>query len=498
MEEFIITQTSAICNLGENISEIFKNAIKGEICPHKITSELPAIADKNYDIRCNRILLHCLNNLNTKDLIKKYTSKRIAVVIGTTNTGIEEYETTQNLKHAQYGNPAEFVQKFLNLEGIYMTPSTACTSSLKAISTAIKLLKENFCDAVIAGGVDSLASLPQKGFGALEVLSDELSNPMSKNFTGMNIGEGGALFVIEKNALAGVKIMGIGETSDAYNAATPEPEGVQAKKAILKALNEADLKPEDIDYINLHGTGTQSNDTMEAKAVYDIFKDKVFSSSTKPLTGHCLGASSAVEIALCTEMLLNNPEKFLLPHIFDGDVITPEIKLVKKGQKAEKLDICLSNSFGFGGTNAVIILKRKKYDLENVLPHNPPMILIDDIVEVNLEKHYVISNVKITKDKIFFDKDGISHLAGIEFMAQTIGCYAFFKNNQKPPKIGFLLGTRLYKNNIEKFEEGKTYQIKAVEIYGDNELVSFECFIYNEDMECAKAIVNAYQRLSDE
>ncbi|MBP3924037.1 hypothetical protein J6E39_02200 [bacterium] len=498
MEEILITQTSAICNLGENISEIFKNAVEGKIFPHKITAELPQIEDKNYDIRCNRILLHCLNNLNTKDLIEKYGQKRIGVIIGTTNTGIEEYETSQNLKHAQYGNPAEFVREFLGLEGIYMSPSTACTSSLKAISTAVKLLKENLCDAVIAGGVDSMASLPQKGFGALEVLTDKLTNPMSKNFTGMNIGEGGALFVIEKNALTGIKIMGIGESSDAYNAATPEPKGLQAKNAVLNALNEAGLTSEDIDYINLHGTGTESNDTMEAKVVSEIFKDKVFSSSTKPLTGHCLGAASAIEIALCTEMLSNNPEKFLLPHIYDGEAIIPEIKLAKKGEKAERLDICLSNSFGFGGTNAVIILGRKKYDLEKVLPHKHPMILIDDIVEVNLKNQYVISKVKITKDKIFFDKDGISHLAGIEFMAQTIGCYAFFKNNQNPPKIGFLLGTRLYENKLEKFEEGKTYFIKAVEIYGDNELVSFECFIYNDGVECAKAIVNAYQRLSDE
>lgn len=132
------------------------------------------------------------------------------------------------------------------------------------------------------------------------------------------------------------------------------------------------------------------------------------------------------------------------------------------------------------------------YDLENILPHSHPMILIDEIIEINLNEQYVICKVQINRDKIFFDGDGISPLVGIEFMAQSIGCYAYFKNGEKQPKIGFLLGTRSYKNSIPKFENNKSYTIKAKEVYGDNELVSFECFIYNDDKECANAIVNAY------
>lgn len=134
-----------------------------------------------------------------------------------------------------------------------------------------------------------------------------------------------------------------------------------------------------------------------------------------------------------------------------------------------------------------------KYDLEKILPHNHPMILIDDILEVNMEEKYVICSVNITKDKIFFDGKGVSPLVGIEFMAQTVGCYAYFKNNQNTPKVGFLLGTRSYKNSLQSFEENATYTVKAKEIYGDNELVSFECFIYNDRKEeCANAIINAY------
>ncbi|MBQ8887832.1 MAG: hypothetical protein IJY61_09045 [Candidatus Gastranaerophilales bacterium] len=136
------------------------------------------------------------------------------------------------------------------------------------------------------------------------------------------------------------------------------------------------------------------------------------------------------------------------------------------------------------------------YDLEKILPHDRPMILVDDIKEINLDEKYLIAEVKITEDKIFFDKtiNGVPYLSGIEYMAQTIGCYAFYRAQRTEPKLGFLLGTRSYKSNIEKFENGKTYTVKVSEIYGDNELVSFSCLIYNdEERECASAVINAYQ-----
>ena len=136
------------------------------------------------------------------------------------------------------------------------------------------------------------------------------------------------------------------------------------------------------------------------------------------------------------------------------------------------------------------------YDLEKILPHDRPMILVDDIKEINLDEKYWIAEVKITEDKIFFDKtiNGVPYLSGIEYMAQTIGCYAFYRAQRTEPKLGFLLGTRSYKSNIEKFENGKTYTVKVSEIYGDTELVSFDCLIYNdEEKECASAVINAYQ-----
>ncbi len=137
----------------------------------------------------------------------------------------------------------------------------------------------------------------------------------------------------------------------------------------------------------------------------------------------------------------------------------------------------------------------QEIDLEKILPHDRPMILIDNLLEVDMDKKFVKTSVTISENKIFFDKEinGISPLVGIEFMAQTVGCYSYYKNGEKIPEIGFLLGSRLYENTLEKFENGKTYIITAQEIYTDNELVSFECLIYNEGKEVAKAAVNVFQ-----
>ncbi len=496
-----ITKTTAISSLGENLDEIFNSASAGIFKGMKITADLPVIKNPEFNSRCNRILLHCINQMKDEldALIEKYGSKKIGVVIATTNSGIDTFEDTGNKGFLKMSNPAEFVRDYLGLNGFYCGVSTACSSGIKVFSTALKLLENGICDAVLAGGADELSKFPLAGFSSLEVLSKERSIPMSKNRKGMNIGEGGALFIVEKSenysGTDGINILGIGETSDAYHAATPDPVGVQAAKAMEIAIKNAGIRSEDIDYINLHGTGTGANDIMEANAIYSVFGDSVPVSSTKPLTGHCLGASASIEIALCCRML---GQEFLLPHIYDGeyDEKLPKLRLAKLGEKSEKINCVMCNAFGFGGTNAVIILSTgKKYNLEKILPHKYPMILIDDVVEYNFNEGYIIAKVVIKKDNIFFDNEinGISYITGIEFMAQTVGCYAHLKSGENEPKIGFLLGSRSYKSSIDKFELGRTYFIKAKEIFSDNELVSFECFIYNENIECASAMVNVYQ-----
>ena len=368
-----ITKYEAICNLGNSIDEIFNNAlksdndfftpvdsiVKGETFPlGKINCVLPEITEEDYNIRCNRLLLYLLDKLD-KDisvLKEKYGNNRIGVVVANTNSGVDEYEKSGNKKHFEIGNPAEFIKKHLGLNSFYASVSTACSSGIKAFATAKKLLDKKICDAVIVAGVDELSKLPVFGFHSLEVLSKTRTNPFSKNRNGINIGEAAAIFIVERSC-GEIILKGIGETSDAYHAATPDPKGYEAAHAINIALKNSKLVPDAIDYINLHGTGTVSNDLMEANAIYNTFGCCIEASSTKPLTGHCLGAAAAIETALCCHMLKHQT---IIPHIYDGeyDPSLPVINLVT-APIHKKLTNVLCTSFGFGGTNAALILGRE-------------------------------------------------------------------------------------------------------------------------------------------
>ncbi|MBQ9245137.1 beta-ketoacyl-[bacterium] len=369
-----ITKYNACCNLGNNIDEIYKEALKGnselfnlnnEIIKDKniriaeIKKELPAINEPDFNIRCNRLVLDVLIPLNNtiKELIDKYSSSRIGIAVATTNSGINEYENTNNILHSELGNPALFIKEYYGLNSFYISVSTACSSGIKAFSIAKNIIENDIVDAVIVVGVDPIANVPLFGFHSLEILTDTKTNPFSINRNGINLGEAAAAFIVEKEQPAGIKIMGIGETSDTYHATTPDPEGIETIRAINIALKESNLTPTDIDYINLHGTGTVSNDLMEARAINKVFGEIVPASSTKPMTGHCLGAAAGIEIALCCA-LLDNFEGKLYPHIYDGEYDTnlPKIKLVDKVEEYNKCNICMCNSFGFGGSNAILIL----------------------------------------------------------------------------------------------------------------------------------------------
>lgn len=347
-----ILKYNAICNLGKNIDEIFAKAIYGfcedDFC---VNVELPEIKDKDFNLRCNRLLLEVLKPLEMELLDKDST----AIVVATTNSGVEEYETSKNAKHFQIGNPVEFLHKHFGFKNYYTSVSTACSSGIKAFSIAGELLEAEIAKTVIVAGVDPIAKVPLYGFDSLEILSQERSIPFSKNRKGINIGEGAAAFVVQPDG-GNIEITGIGETTDYYHSTTPDPEGVEAERAIRLALG--DIKPEEIDYINLHGTGTPANDLMEARAIFNVFGDRVPASSTKPLTGHCLGAAASIETALCCKLLEDGNS--LYPHIYDNqyDETLPKIRLADKNIKKE-VKTCLSTSFGFGGTNCAIVLRRR-------------------------------------------------------------------------------------------------------------------------------------------
>ncbi len=342
MEKIVITNA-----VGIHAKQLEKDnsIIKGkDFYFGKIKEKLP-----QQELRCNSIISYLADRLNLESI----NPDKTGIVIATTNAGIEEYTNTFNKHYAELGNPAEFLKNYLHLNSFACSVSTACSSGIKAFVLAKQLLEENVCTSVIVGGVDPIASTPSYGFNALEVFSDEKTNPFSVNRSGMNIGEAGALFILKKNT-EGIRILGIGETSDAYHSATPDPIGEQAARAIELALTQAQISAKGIDYINLHGTGTIANDIMEANAVYKIFQDKVPSSSTKPITGHCLGAAASIEAYFCYKILKG--EIKAPKHIYDGyyDPQLPPINIAN--EDFGNVNICMNNAFGFGGTNAVMIM----------------------------------------------------------------------------------------------------------------------------------------------
>ncbi|HVY25424.1 MAG TPA: beta-ketoacyl-[acyl-carrier-protein] synthase family protein [Polyangiaceae bacterium] len=338
--------------------------------------ELPSIAHAPPQLRSrnNQLLLQALLPLRSAiaKAKQRYGAGRIAVVLGTSTSGVAEAEAAYlgrgedgsfpaafDYRQMEVGNPSEFVATELGLSGPAMTISTACSSSAKALLTGRRLLRQGLCDAAIVGGADTLSRFTVSGFGALEAVSPERCNPMSKNRKGINIGEGAALFLMTAEG-GPVRLRGGGSSVDAHHVSAPDPTGNGAEDAMRAALSDARLEPAAIDYVNLHGTATPHNDAMESKAVERVFGSGVSMSSTKPLTGHTLGAAGAIEAAFCWLLLgRENAAQRLPPHVYDGefDPELPPLSLVKAEQRAERLSRIMSVSFGFFGNNAALILE---------------------------------------------------------------------------------------------------------------------------------------------
>ncbi|AZP12067.1 beta-ketoacyl-ACP synthase [Undibacterium parvum] len=306
--------------------------------------------------------------------IARYGADRIGIVIGTSTSGVagtesalRQYALEQTLPadfhyaQQEMGSPAAMLAAELGISGPAYVHSSACSSSAKAMASAARLIKMGLCDVVLTGGVDSLCAFTIAGFSALESVSSQVCNPLSANRNGINIGEGAALFLMSR-APAAVALCGWGESSDGHHMSAPDPAGGGARLAMTQALQRAGLQPEDIDYINLHGTATLQNDAMESRVIADIFGSTVWTSSTKPLTGHALGAAAALEAGLCWLALQeDNPEGYLPPHLWDGipDPALPALKLALPSSRLGRtLRWAMSNSFAFGGSNASLLFGR--------------------------------------------------------------------------------------------------------------------------------------------
>jgi 3-oxoacyl-[acyl-carrier-protein] synthase-1 len=295
---------------------------------------------------------------------------RIGVFAGTSTSGILHTELAYRHRDAAGRLPADFdyaathnnfslawlQQEMFGLSGPAAVVSTACSSSAKALGNAARMIRAGFCDAAIVGGVDSLCLTTLYGFGSLALLAPGPCRPFDARRDGISIGEGAAFLLLEKSPSAqAVRLLGIGESSDAYHMSSPHPEGLGAQLAMRAALDDAGLAAEDIDYINLHGTGTPANDETEGRAVAAVFGGGVACSSTKGWTGHTLGACGAIEAAICVLALRHG----FLPgsmHTRELDASAPAGYLVDNVARAPAT--VMSNAFGFGGTNCSLVLGR--------------------------------------------------------------------------------------------------------------------------------------------
>ena len=363
---YLLTNLSCACALGRTAVEVLANAraqshagmvpLAGDIPGRTILfgmvpGEPPSVSETEYDMRANSLLLHAVNQFRPQldAFLRRYGASRVAIVLGASNTGIDEAQrhvdrwlddgakpSEMAFSELELGTPADYLRKLLGVTGPAYVVSTACSSSAKVFASARRLIEVGVVDAALVGGVDGRCRFAMNGFHALGALAQGACRPLAPDRDGINLGEGVALFMLEcaDRVDAGngirVRLAGVGESSDAWHATSPDPEGRGAEAAMRAAMEEAGLSPEGVAYVNLHGTGTQANDAMEMKAVARIFKDlkDLKIESTKPMTGHCLGAAGAIEAAICWLYL--------------------SAGLVKGA--------ALSNSFAFGGSNACVAL----------------------------------------------------------------------------------------------------------------------------------------------
>jgi 3-oxoacyl-[acyl-carrier-protein] synthase-1 len=266
---------------------------------------------------------------------------------------------------------AEYIAARCGVTGPCLTLATACASGASAVIAGARLIAGGVCDAVIAGGVDLASETALLGFAALEAVSGGICNPLSKNRDGITLGEGAAFFVMRKTGSGcprpAIELLGCGESADAHHMTAPRPDGGGAVAAMRRALASAGISPGAVGYVNLHGTGTPLNDRMEAAAMREVFGDAAPpASSTKPVTGHALGAAGALELALCWMTLsaaAGAETAAPLPlHCWDGqaDDAIPALNIVT-GETRAKPRVCMSNSFAFGGCNVSLIIGRRDH-----------------------------------------------------------------------------------------------------------------------------------------
>jgi 3-oxoacyl-[acyl-carrier-protein] synthase I len=301
----------------------------------------------------------------------RYGADRVGVFMGTSTSGILETELAfrhrdpatgalpREYRYKETHNTyslADFVRRYLGLQGPAFVVSSACSSTAKVFGNASRMIAAGVCDAAVVGGVDSLCLMTLYGFHSLELTSRQPCRPFDAERDGLSIGEGAGFALVERFAggrEASVLVLGVGESSDAYHMSAPHPEGLGSKLAMRHALESAGLSVADIDYVNLHGTATRANDASEDRSVHDLFGGTTPCSSTKGATGHLLGAAGVTEIIISKLAI----EHGLMPGSANTRRVDPALHSHYLTDPQEgRVRRVLSNSFGFGGSNCSVVL----------------------------------------------------------------------------------------------------------------------------------------------
>ena len=338
--------------------------------------ERPVAAElARYDCRNNRLAQRALEQDGFAEAVaaarQEYGAERIGVFIGTSTSGLLQAELAYRSRDPETGalpaefhyaetqnsfSVADFTQRHLKLAGAVFAVSSACSSSAKVFGNAARMIAAGVCDAAVVGGVDTLCLTTLYGFNSLELLSRNPCRPFDAERDGISIGEGAGFALLRKTdgrvRSGDVLLLGLGESSDAHHMSTPHPEGLGARLAMERALADARLAAGDVDYINLHGTGTRTNDAAEDKAVRALF-GRTPCSSTKGSTGHLLGAAGVTEALVCAIAL----EEGWCPAGVHTRNIDPDLASNYLLESIEApVRRVLSNSFGFGGSNCSLVL----------------------------------------------------------------------------------------------------------------------------------------------
>ncbi|HZI52462.1 MAG TPA: beta-ketoacyl-ACP synthase II [Chitinophagaceae bacterium] len=264
-----------------------------------------------------------------------------------------------------------------NLRGPNYAVVSACASSTNAIIDAIILLSLGKADIIVTGGSEAVISeAGVGGFNAMKAMSERnddpktASRPYDKDRDGFVMGEAAGVLILEELEHArarGAKIycecVGTGATADAHHITAPHPEGLGAKNVMMVALNDAGMKPENIDYINTHGTSTPLGDIAETKAIIDVFGEHAYKlniSATKSMTGHCLGAAGVIEAIACILSVVNDTVPPTINHFTDDPDLDQKLNFTFNTAQKRTVNAAISNTFGFGGHNACVIVKKYK------------------------------------------------------------------------------------------------------------------------------------------